>query len=34
MVVVFFLGQDIIVHLLFKNEKNTLFKNEISSKNF
>jgi hypothetical protein len=33
MVVVFFLKKDIIMHLLFKNAKNTQFLNEISSKN-
>ncbi len=34
MVVVFFVKTDIIMHLLFKNAKNTFFFNEISSKNF
>jgi hypothetical protein len=34
MVMVFFLKKDIIMHLLFKNEKHTHFLNEISFKIF
>jgi hypothetical protein len=34
MVMVLFLKEYIIMHLLFKNAKNTHFFNEISSKNF